>query len=155
MSVKLTGGMIKLIVKTITFPLKIIRQLVLGEFAFPDDWKKQCSSNPQERLWLKRENLIKNHYKENNQKCNLFIIKLYARNNTFKLKIINVSAFSIFSVKFIKGLNLTPCSIILYKTKYSLSVSLASYQATEVLLNSYQLLHMKSTNVLIVTSSTI
>ena len=37
MSVKLTGGMIKLIVKTITFPLKIIRQLVLGEFAFPDD----------------------------------------------------------------------------------------------------------------------
>ena len=41
------------------------------------------------------------------------------------LKIIDLSAFYPFSVKFLKDLYLIPCSIILYKTKYSLSVSLA------------------------------
>ena len=44
---------------------------------------------------------------------------------------------------------LISCSIILYKTSYSLSFSLAIFQAIRLLLNPWQL-HMKSTKALTV-----
>ena len=52
---------------------------------------------------------------------------------------------SLFSVKILKNLYLIHFSNILYKTSYSLSVSLASFQTIRLLLNSCQL-HMKSEN---------
>ena len=65
------------------------------------------------------------------------------------LKIIDFSVFFLFSVKVSKDLYLIPCSIILYKTNYSLRVNLASFQAIRMLFSSYQL-RMKSTKYLIV-----
>ena len=65
------------------------------------------------------------------------------------LKIIDFSVFFLFSVKVLKDLYLIPCSIILYKTNYSLRVNLASFQAIRMLFSSYQL-RMKSTKYLIV-----
>ena len=42
--------MIKLCSKTIAILLKLTFRSMLEEGVFPDDWKKQCSSNPQKRL---------------------------------------------------------------------------------------------------------
>ena len=67
---------------------------------------------------------------------------------------LDISAYSLLSVKFLKDLYLIPFSIILYKTSSSLRVSLASFQAIHVLLNSCKL-RMKSTNVLIAIGHTI
>ena len=64
-------------------------------------------------------------------------------------KIIDLSAFSLFSLKILDDLYLTNCPSIFYKTNYSLNVNLASFQVIRVLLNCYQL-QMKSTKVLIV-----
>ena len=106
--------MIKLCGKTIAIPLKLIFRSILEEGVFPDDRKKN--------------NLVPTH----------------KRGSKNLIKIIDISAFSLFSVKALKELYLIPCSITLYKTNYSLNVRLASFQAIQVLLNSSQL-RMKST----------
>ena len=117
--------LIKLCSKTIVIPSKLLFRSTLEEGVFPDDWKKT--------------NVVPIHKKKS--------LKTW-------LKKIDPLAFSLFSVKFLKDLYLISCSIIWYKTNYSLSVNLASFQLNHVLLNSTQLL-MKSKTFLIVICHTI
>ena len=97
---------------------------MLKEGVFPNDWKK---SNEVPIDQTDSKNLIKNY-----RHIRLLLL----------------------SAKSLKDLYLTPCSIILYKTNYSLADNLASFQAICVLLNSYKL-RMKSTKGLIVFCHTI
>ena len=115
---------IKLYCKTIVIPVKLIFRSMLKEDVFPNDSKK---SNEVPIHQTDSKNLIKNY-----RPIRLLLL----------------------SAKCLKDLYLTPCSIILYKTNYSLADNLASFQAICVLLNSYKL-RMKSAKGLIVFYHTI
>ena len=80
---KISIRMIKLCSKTIAIQLKLIFRSMLEEGVFPDDWKKA--------------------------------MYFQSTKETLKtwLKIIDQSDFFLFSVKFLKGLYLIPCPIIL------------------------------------------
>ena len=84
------------------------------------------------------ESVFPNDWKKSN------VVQIHKRNSQNLIKNCQpISFLPIFSKVF--DLYLVPCSIILYKTNFSLSVSLASFQVIHVLLNSCQL-RMKLTN---------
>ena len=75
------------------------------------------------------------------------VVPIHKRDSKNLIKNIDLSALFLFSAKFLKDLH--AC-----KTTYSLNVSLASFMAIHVLLNSCQL-RKKSTKILIVICKTI